>query len=166
LLPSKRARPDGVTFTMHRPLASSFMTTPLIRFFPDRELRAGRAPGIHHFFIAPLALRHPLRKIEDQGSTTLSAIDFFPARCPSLSLLSTIAVVFPPVGPCPALRCESLQNILTGEGAMRKLDKCTLTGRYSLPKPTIFQPTFQPTNLDVLYGLRVFWQSPRSCKLL
>jgi len=30
----------------------------------------------------------------------------------------------------------------------------------------IFQPTIQPTNLDVLCGLRVFWQSPRSCKLL
>jgi hypothetical protein len=29
-----------------------------------------------------------------------------------------------------------------------------------------FQPTTQPTNCDVLYGLLVFWQSPRSCKLL
>jgi hypothetical protein len=45
---------------------------------------------------------------------------------------------------------------------MRKLDKCTLTSRYSLPRHTISQPT----NLDVLYGLRVFWQSPRSCKFV
>ncbi len=29
-----------------------------------------------------------------------------------------------------------------------------------------FQPTTQPTNCDVLYDLQVFWQSPRSCKLL
>ena len=28
------------------------------------------------------------------------------------------------------------------------------------------QPTIQPTNCDVLYDFRVFWQSPRSCKLL
>src|SRR6202790_5074405 len=28
------------------------------------------------------------------------------------------------------------------------------------------QPTTQPTNCDVLYDLQVFWQSPRSCKLL
>jgi len=30
----------------------------------------------------------------------------------------------------------------------------------------LFQPTIQPTNYDVLYDFRVFWQSPRSCKLL
>jgi hypothetical protein len=29
-----------------------------------------------------------------------------------------------------------------------------------------FQPTIQPTNCDVLCDFRVFWQSPRSCKLL
>src|SRR6266481_3883513 len=29
-----------------------------------------------------------------------------------------------------------------------------------------FQPTTQPTTCDVLYDSRVFWQSPRSCKLL
>jgi hypothetical protein len=29
-----------------------------------------------------------------------------------------------------------------------------------------FQPTTQPTNCDVLHDLQVFWQSPRSCKLL
>ena len=29
-----------------------------------------------------------------------------------------------------------------------------------------FQPTTQPTDYDVLYDFRVFWQSPRSCKLL
>src|SRR6266851_766164 len=29
----------------------------------------------------------------------------------------------------------------------------------------IFQPTTQPTIRVVLYGLRVVWQSPRSCKL-
>jgi len=29
-----------------------------------------------------------------------------------------------------------------------------------------FQPTIQPTAYDVLYDFRVFWQSPRSCKLL
>ena len=28
-----------------------------------------------------------------------------------------------------------------------------------------FQPTTQPTTCDVLYDFRVFWQSPRSCKL-
>jgi len=27
------------------------------------------------------------------------------------------------------------------------------------------QPTIQPTTRDVLYDFRVFWQSPRSCKL-
>jgi hypothetical protein len=30
----------------------------------------------------------------------------------------------------------------------------------------IFQPTTQPTKNDVLYGLRVSWQSPRFCKFL
>ena len=34
------------------------------------------------------------------------------------------------------------------------------------PSPPDYQPTTQPTKCDVLYGLRVFWQSPRSCKLL
>jgi hypothetical protein len=29
-----------------------------------------------------------------------------------------------------------------------------------------FQPTLQPTVRAVLCGFRVFWQSPRSCKLL
>jgi len=29
-----------------------------------------------------------------------------------------------------------------------------------------FRPTIQPTTCDVLYDFRVFWQSPRSCKLL
>jgi hypothetical protein len=29
-----------------------------------------------------------------------------------------------------------------------------------------FQPTIQLTNYDVLCDFRVFWQSPRSCKLL
>jgi len=29
-----------------------------------------------------------------------------------------------------------------------------------------FQPTIQPTTYDVLYDFRVFWQFPRSCKLL
>ena len=29
-----------------------------------------------------------------------------------------------------------------------------------------FQPTIQPTTYDALYDFRVFWQSPRSCKLL
>ena len=29
-----------------------------------------------------------------------------------------------------------------------------------------FQLTTQPTECDVLYDLRVFWQSPRSCKWL
>jgi len=27
-----------------------------------------------------------------------------------------------------------------------------------------FQPTTQPTTLDILYDLRGIWQSPRSCK--
>jgi hypothetical protein len=29
-----------------------------------------------------------------------------------------------------------------------------------------FQPTIQPTKCDVLYDFRVFWRSPRFCKLL
>ena len=42
----------------------------------------------------------------------------------------------------------------------------TAAGRGQGPGARIFQPTTQPTKDDVLYDLRVFWQSPRSCKLL
>src|SRR5579863_4399577 len=54
----------------------------------------------------------------------------------------------------------------------RASDTATLKGYFyinlveTLPRPLLFQPTTQPTKDDVLYDLRVFWQSPRCCKLL
>lgn len=33
---------------------------------PDHEFGAGRAPGIHGFFVGSVALGQPLKKVEDQ----------------------------------------------------------------------------------------------------
>jgi putative transposase len=46
-----------------------------------------------------------------------------------------------------------------------ELARTPVWSQYGNFQPTA-QPTTQPTNCDVLYDLRVFWQSPRSCKLL
>src|ERR1700722_19382669 len=38
----------------------------IVRLLPDRELWTRRAPRVHHFVVAPLAVCHPLEEIEHQ----------------------------------------------------------------------------------------------------
>jgi hypothetical protein len=39
----------------------------IVRFFPNRQSGARRAPCFHHFFIASIASCQPLKKIQDQA---------------------------------------------------------------------------------------------------
>src|SRR5882672_2088598 len=65
---SRKARPNGVRPTIQRPLISSRVTTPRpLTSSQTREFRAGRAPRLHHFFVASLACCQPLQDVEDEG---------------------------------------------------------------------------------------------------
>jgi len=44
-----------------------FDEPPIVCVLPNGKFRARRTPGGHYLFIAPLALRHPIEKIEDQS---------------------------------------------------------------------------------------------------
>ena len=39
----------------------------IVGILPNREPGAGSAPSLHHFFVRPLAVCEPLKKIEDQS---------------------------------------------------------------------------------------------------
>jgi hypothetical protein len=49
----------------------------IVRVFPDGELRAGGAPGLHGFLVGSLFRGEPFEKIEDQGFYGFGQLDHF-----------------------------------------------------------------------------------------
>jgi hypothetical protein len=94
---TRRCNPNDTTTIRFLPHDKS----PIIRIFPNRKPGAGRAPSIHHFFVAPFAVSHPLEEIEDQGFyNRVNHLDF-PPEMSHRNRLS--AIIQFPLGDCFAL---------------------------------------------------------------